>query len=122
MLFADGGFGGREYPASMESLDIELITPAKHRLGERLPGGGRKGPHRLVIEAVFSTLKRQMRLETHLAKTAAGLAQRIAQRLLALTGRCLRQRPDRSPAVGPCRLRRTMNPHQASRGSGRAQG
>ena len=40
---------------------------------------------RLVIESVFSNLKGQMRLEDHLAKTIAGLAQRIAQRLLALT-------------------------------------
>jgi hypothetical protein len=40
---------------------------------------------RLVIESVFSTLKRQIRLETHLAKTPGGLVQRIAQRLLALT-------------------------------------
>jgi len=39
----------------------------------------------LVIESVFSNLKRQMRLEEHLAKTLGGLAQRIAQRLLALT-------------------------------------
>jgi hypothetical protein len=38
-----------------------------------------------LIESVFSTLKRQMRLETHLAKTPGGLLQRIAQRLLALT-------------------------------------
>jgi hypothetical protein len=34
---------------------------------------------------VFSNLKRQMRMEHHLAKTPLGLAQRIAQRLLALT-------------------------------------
>ena len=34
---------------------------------------------------MFSNLKRQMRLEDHLAKTLAGLVQRIAQRLLALT-------------------------------------
>jgi hypothetical protein len=40
---------------------------------------------RLVIESLFSNLKRQMRLEDHLAKTTPGLAQRIAQRLLALT-------------------------------------
>ena len=40
---------------------------------------------RKVIESVFSTLKRQMRMEDHLAKTLPGLAQRIAQRLLALT-------------------------------------
>jgi hypothetical protein len=38
-----------------------------------------------VIESVFANLKRQMRLEQHLAKTLAGLVQRIAQRLLALT-------------------------------------
>ncbi len=40
---------------------------------------------RLIIESVFSNLKRQMRLEQHLAKTIAGLVQRVAQRLLALT-------------------------------------
>ena len=40
---------------------------------------------RLVIESTISNLKRQMRLEQHLARTPAGLAQRIVQRLLALT-------------------------------------
>lgn len=85
VLFADGGFWGRGYRASMEALDIELVTPDKHRLGERPAAEVAKARIRLVIESVFSTLKRQMRLETHLAKTAAGLAQRIAQRLLALT-------------------------------------
>jgi hypothetical protein len=40
---------------------------------------------RLVIESVFANLKRQMRLGDHLAKTPGGLAQRIAQRPLALT-------------------------------------
>ena len=38
-----------------------------------------------MIESVFSNLKRQMRLEAHLARTTSGLAQRIAQRLLALS-------------------------------------
>lgn len=85
VLFADGGFWGREYLASMESLGIELVTPDKHRLRERPSAEVAKARIRLVVESVFSTLKRQMRLEMHLAKTAAGLAQRIAQRLLALT-------------------------------------
>jgi Transposase DDE domain len=85
LLFADGGFWGREYRSSMEAIDIELITPERHRLGERPPAEVAKARIRLVIESVFSTLKRQMRLETHLAKTPAGLLQRIAQRLLALT-------------------------------------
>lgn len=40
---------------------------------------------RLVIESIFANLEGQMRLERHLAKTPAGLAVRIAQRLLALT-------------------------------------
>jgi Transposase DDE domain len=43
------------------------------------------GSLRLVIESVFANLKGQMRLERHLAKTPAGLAARIAQRILALT-------------------------------------
>jgi hypothetical protein len=33
----------------------------------------------------LANLEEQMRLERHLAKTPPGLAQRIAQRLLALT-------------------------------------
>jgi hypothetical protein len=38
-----------------------------------------------VIESVLANLKGQMRLEQHLAETPAGLAVRIAQRILALT-------------------------------------
>jgi hypothetical protein len=56
-LFADGGFWGREYRASMEALGIELVTPGKHRLGERPPSEVAKARIRLVIESVFSTLK-----------------------------------------------------------------
>lgn len=84
-LFADGGFWGREYRSSMEAIGIELITPERHRLGERPPTEAAKARIRLVIESVFANLKRQMRLEEHLAKTLDGLLQRIAQRLLALT-------------------------------------
>jgi hypothetical protein len=38
-----------------------------------------------VIESAFANLKGQMRLDRHLASTPAGLAARIAQRILALT-------------------------------------
>jgi Transposase DDE domain len=85
LLFADGGFWGSEYDSSMQLLDIRLITPAKHKLGQRPPSEIAKARIRLIIESVFSNLKQQMRLEAHLAKTTPGLAQRIAQRLLALT-------------------------------------
>jgi hypothetical protein len=85
LLFADGGFWGRELHRSLELIDVELVTPEKHRLGERPASDVAKARIRLVIESVFSNLKIQMRLERHLAKTLAGLVQRIAQRLLALT-------------------------------------
>jgi hypothetical protein len=84
-LFADGGFWGREYLASMRLIDIELITPAKHKLSQRPAAEVAKARTRLVIESVFATLKRQMGLQDHFAKTLAGLVARIAQRLLALT-------------------------------------
>jgi hypothetical protein len=83
--FADGGFWGREYTASMQLVGVTLITPDKHRLGQRPPSEITKARIRLVIESVFATLKRQMRLQDHLAKTTPGLVTRIAQRLLALT-------------------------------------
>jgi len=85
LLFADGGFWGAEYASTMELIGIKLITPEKHKLGERPPSEIAKARIRLIIESVFSNLKRQMRLEEHLAKTTPGLAQRIAGRLLALT-------------------------------------
>ncbi len=85
LLFADGGFWGAEYAGTMELIGIKLITPEKHKLGERPPSEIAKARIRLIIESVFSNLKRQMRLEEHLAKTTPGLAQRIAGRLLALT-------------------------------------
>jgi hypothetical protein len=84
-LFADKGFWGAEYERTIELISAQLITPERHRLGERPPAEVAKATIRLVIESVFANLKRQMRLEEHLAKTLAGLVQRVAQRLLALT-------------------------------------
>lgn len=84
-LFADGGFWGAEYERTMSLIDVTLITPDKHKLGARPPTEIAKARIRLIVESVFSNLKRQMRLDQHLAKTVAGLTQRIAQRLLALT-------------------------------------
>src|SRR5687768_3591511 len=57
-LFADGGFWGAEYERSMELIGVELVTPDKHKLGERPPAEVAKARVRLVIESVFSNLKR----------------------------------------------------------------
>jgi Transposase DDE domain len=85
ILFADKGLWGRELEAMLGLTEVELITPERHRLGERPPAEVEKARIRLVIESVFANLKGQMRLGEHLAKTVGGLVQRIAQRLLALT-------------------------------------
>lgn len=85
VLFADKGLWGKELDASMDLIGVKLITPERHQLGKRPPIEVAKARIRLVIESLFSNLKRQMRMEQHLAKTIAGLAQRVAQRLLALT-------------------------------------
>jgi hypothetical protein len=52
--FADGGFWGREYDASMRLVGVRLITPDKHRLGHRPPAETAKARIRLVIESVFA--------------------------------------------------------------------
>src|SRR5215210_6487644 len=85
LLIADKGLWGAAYRARLASSGTALATPAK----QRTPSNERReralASRRLVIESVFANLKGQMRLERHLAKTPAGLATRIAQRLLALT-------------------------------------
>jgi Transposase DDE domain len=98
VLFADAGHRGREHHDSLQLVGVELIVPDKHKLGQRPPSEIAKARIRLVIESVFSTLKRQMRIEDHLAKTLPGLAQRVIQRLLALTlGMLINSLLDRPP-------------------------
>jgi hypothetical protein len=100
-LFADKGLWGREFERTLELISVELVTPDKHRLGDRPPAEGAKARVRLVIESVISDLKRQMRLEDQLAKTLPRPAQRVGQRLLVLT---LHQPPHRPPGAGARRL------------------
>ena len=84
-VIADKGLWGRAYNERMSSSDVELLTPARQRNAANHTREHALASRRLVIESVFSNLKEQMRLARHLAKTPRGLAQRIAQRLLALT-------------------------------------
>lgn len=84
-LIADKGLWGREYCETLALQRVTILTPDRRRTADNLPREQRLAALRLVIESTTSNLKCQMRLERHLAKTPAGLAQRIAQRLLALT-------------------------------------
>src|SRR5919197_4011787 len=85
LVVADKGFWGRDYEQRLAADGTTLLTPAKTRTSANLGRERALASTRLVIESVFSNLKQQMRLEHHLARTPAGLAVRIAQRILALT-------------------------------------
>jgi IS5 family transposase len=85
VVVADKGFWGRDYKARLAAAGTTLLTPDKTRTAANLGHERALASTRLVIESVFSNLKEQMRLERHLARTPAGLAVRIAQRILALT-------------------------------------
>jgi hypothetical protein len=85
VVIGDKGFWGREYARRLAASGTRLLTPDRTRTAanERREHG--IASTRLVIESVFANLKEQMHLERHLARTPAGLALRIAQRILALT-------------------------------------
>ena len=85
VVIADKGFWGRAFQARLAADGVTLLTPDKTRTDANLDRERALASTRLVIESVFANLKGQMRLEQHLAKTPAGLAVRIAQRILALT-------------------------------------
>ncbi|MBA3413133.1 MAG: IS982 family transposase [Actinobacteria bacterium] len=85
VVIADKGFWGRGFQTRLAADGVTLLTPDRTRTTENLGRERALASTRLVIESVFSNLKGQMRLEQHLAKTPAGLAARIAQRILALT-------------------------------------
>src|SRR3954453_6895529 len=83
VVIADKGFWGRDYAARLAADGTALLTPEKTRTAANLRRERALASTRLVIESVFANLKGQMRLEQHQGKTPAGLAVRIAQRILA---------------------------------------
>src|SRR5262245_26241583 len=85
VVIADKGFWGRRYSERLAADGIRLLTPQRTRTAANAGRERALASTRLVIESVFANLKGQMRLERNLAKTPAGLAVRIAQRILALT-------------------------------------
>lgn len=85
VVIADKGLWGRGFRDRLTADGVTLLTPDKTRTASNAGRERALASTRLVIESVFSNLKGQMRLEQHHAKTPAGLAVRIAQRILALT-------------------------------------
>ena len=71
VVIADKGLWGRGYRERLAAAGVELVTPAKERSGANEARERRLASVRLAIESVFASLKGQMRLERHLAKTPA---------------------------------------------------
>ncbi len=80
MVLADKGLAGREIEAQIAELGVRMLRP--DRRGEPARHGS-LGGIRQWIESIYDTLKGQLSLERHGARTPHG-ATRVAQRLLAL--------------------------------------
>lgn len=81
VLLADKGFAGREFARFTESLGVRLLRPDRRDETYR---NGNLGRIRQWIESVNQTLKGQLDLEAHGARTLTGVFTRVAQRLLAM--------------------------------------
>lgn len=84
LLIADKGFRARWFEADLASRGVRLLRPAV-KGEERRPGESLLKSVRQLIESVNDTLKGQLDLEQHGGRTFAGVAVRVAQRILAMT-------------------------------------
>jgi hypothetical protein len=87
IILADKGFGSADFDALMDDYGVHLVRPARPRVAsDRQPSPAARELLRLRqwIEAIFDTLKGQLSLEQHGARTPHGLFARVGQRLLAL--------------------------------------
>jgi len=80
-ILADKGFAGTEFAQLVAALGGRLLRPDRKDEPRR---HGALGAVRQWIESVFDSLKGQLSLERHGARTMPGLVARIAIRLLAL--------------------------------------
>ena len=84
LLISDKGFAGREFERLLDGYGITLMRPSrqdeKWRHGEPMLKKVRQ-----LIESVNDTLKGQLDLERHGGRSTAGVAIRVAQRVLAMS-------------------------------------
>jgi hypothetical protein len=82
VILGDKGFAGRDFEASVESIGAHPIRPDRK---DEKPRFGNFGRIRQWIESVFDTLKGQLGLERHGARTLAGVYARVGAKLLAMS-------------------------------------
>ncbi|HKS48889.1 MAG TPA: transposase [Amycolatopsis sp.] len=84
LLISDKGFAAKTFERSLSEQGITLLRPSRKkevlRAGEPMLNKVRQ-----LIESVNDTLKGQLDLEQHGARSIEGIGARIAQRLLALS-------------------------------------
>src|SRR5439155_14530946 len=81
VIVCDKGFADRFLETRVAELGARLLRP--DRKGEQHRHGS-LGAVRQWIESIIDTLKGQLSLEEHGARTTAGVMARVSQRLLAL--------------------------------------
>jgi DDE family transposase len=81
ILLTDKGFASAEFKQITATMGLRLLRPDRKDETYR---NGNLGGVRQWIESVNQTLKGQLDLENHGARTLAGILARVAQRLLAL--------------------------------------
>ena len=81
ILLADKGFASKEFKQLTDAMGLRLLRPDRKDETYR---NGNLGGVRQWIESVNQTLKGQLDLEDHDARTPAGVFTRIAQRLPAM--------------------------------------
>ena len=81
VMLADKGFSGKAFAATTAAAGITLLRPDRRDETYR---NGNLGGVRQWIESVNQTLKGQLDLERHGARTTHGVFTRVAQRLLAM--------------------------------------
>lgn len=84
ILVVDKGYRDRATEKWLNERNVDVIRPA-YRTDPPRPGKTLLRAVRQNIESVNDTLKDQLNLERHGGRTAAGVAVRVLQRLLALT-------------------------------------
>ena len=87
VILADKGFAGAEFEAFLDrETGAHLVRPARRNTKDPASSPAERALLRMRqwIEAIFDTLKGQLSLEAHGARTRGGIYARVGQRLLAL--------------------------------------
>lgn len=83
-ILADKGYVSRQLDRFLAGRGMRLLRPSYRNHAPR-PGEHLLKPIRQLIESVNDTLKGQLDLERHGARSPAGVLARVGQRILALT-------------------------------------